>query len=74
MRLHFRAVRAIPADCFRSDYPAQGRAMPPQPFDRLDYARRVLRAEAATIDVVAGRLDDGFERVADYWEYTVEAK
>jgi arabinose-5-phosphate isomerase len=35
------------------------------PFDRLDYARRVIRAEAATLEVVAGRLDDGFDRVAD---------
>lgn len=35
------------------------------PFDRLDFARRVLRAEAATLDVVAGRLDDGFNRVAE---------
>ncbi|MDY3553354.1 KpsF/GutQ family sugar-phosphate isomerase [Gemmata sp. JC717] len=35
------------------------------PFDRLAYARRVLRAEAASLDVVAGRLDDGFTRVAD---------
>lgn len=35
------------------------------PFDRLAFARRVLRAEAATLDVVAGRLDDGFNLVAD---------
>jgi arabinose-5-phosphate isomerase len=35
------------------------------PFDRLAYARRVLRAEAASLDVVAGRLDDGFAAVAD---------
>ena len=34
-------------------------------FDQLAYARRVLRAEAASLDVVAGRLDDGFARVAD---------
>jgi arabinose-5-phosphate isomerase len=34
-------------------------------FDRLTFARRVLRAEAATLDVVAGRLDEGFNRVAD---------
>jgi arabinose-5-phosphate isomerase len=34
-------------------------------FDRLAYARRVLRAEAASLDVVAGRLDDGFTQVAD---------
>jgi arabinose-5-phosphate isomerase len=35
------------------------------PFDRLAYARRVLRAEAASLDVVAGRLDDGFTAVAE---------
>jgi arabinose-5-phosphate isomerase len=35
------------------------------PFDRLAYARRVVRAEAATLEVVAGRLDQGFDRVAD---------
>lgn len=35
------------------------------PLDRLAYARRVLRAEAASLDVVAGRLDDGFIAVAD---------
>ena len=35
------------------------------PFDRLDYARRVIRAEAATLEVVAGRLDDGFDHVAE---------
>ena len=38
---------------------------PPLPFDRLEYARRVLRAEAASLDVVAGRLDTGFVAVAD---------
>ncbi len=38
---------------------------PESPFDRLSYARRVLRAEAASLDVVAGRLDDGFTQVAD---------
>lgn len=38
---------------------------PHTPFDRLAYARRVLRAEAASLDVVAGRLDDGFTAVAD---------
>lgn len=36
-----------------------------RPFDRLAYARRVLRAEAASLDVVAGRLDDSFAAVAD---------
>ena len=35
------------------------------PFDRLAFARRVLRSEAATLDVVAGRLDEGFDRVAE---------
>lgn len=38
---------------------------PDAQFDRLAYARRVLRAEAASLDVVAGRLDDGFTQVAD---------
>ena len=33
--------------------------------DRLDFARRVLRAEAATLAVVAGRLDDSFTAAAD---------
>jgi arabinose-5-phosphate isomerase len=37
----------------------------PPPFDRLAFARRVLRAEAASLDVVAGRIDDGFSAVAD---------
>jgi arabinose-5-phosphate isomerase len=37
----------------------------PLPFDRLAYARRVLRAEAASLDVVAGRLDDGFVAVTE---------
>ncbi|MFM8274868.1 MAG: SIS domain-containing protein [Gemmata sp.] len=35
------------------------------PFDRIAFAKRVLRAEAASLDVVAGRLDEGFIRVAD---------
>ena len=35
------------------------------PLDRLAYARRVLRAEAASLDVVATRLDDSFTAVAD---------
>jgi arabinose-5-phosphate isomerase len=35
------------------------------PFDVLAFARRVLRAEAATLDVVAGRLDESFNRVAE---------
>ncbi|MBN9118671.1 MAG: KpsF/GutQ family sugar-phosphate isomerase [Planctomycetes bacterium] len=38
---------------------------PVPPFDRLAYARRVLRSEAASLDVVASRLDDGFTAVAD---------
>ena len=38
---------------------------PTPPLDRLAYARRVLRAEAASLDVVATRLDDGFAAVAD---------
>src|SRR5687767_7848397 len=38
---------------------------PAPPFDPLAYARRVLRAEAASLDVVATRLDDGFTAVAD---------
>jgi arabinose-5-phosphate isomerase len=36
-----------------------------EPLDRLAYARRVLRAEAASLDVVATRLDEGFTAVAD---------
>jgi arabinose-5-phosphate isomerase len=35
------------------------------PLDRLAYARRVLRAEAASLEVVASRLDDGFSAVAE---------
>jgi arabinose-5-phosphate isomerase len=38
--------------------------MTPPAFDRLDFARRVLRAEAAAVEAVAGRLDAGFEQVA----------
>lgn len=34
-------------------------------FDRLDFARRVLRAEASSLAVVAGRLDESFSTVAD---------
>src|SRR5437763_1901126 len=34
----------------------------PQPDDRLDFARRVLRAEAAALDLAARRLDDSFLR------------
>lgn len=39
--------------------------MPPPSFDRLAFARGILRAEAASLDVVANRLDDAFEQVAD---------
>lgn len=35
------------------------------PFDPLGFARRVLRAEAASIQVVADRIDDSFARAAD---------
>lgn len=35
------------------------------PFDRLDFARRILRAEAASVEVVASRLDDSFEQLTD---------
>jgi arabinose-5-phosphate isomerase len=34
-------------------------------FDRIAFASGVLRAEAATLDVVAGRLDETFNRVAE---------
>jgi arabinose-5-phosphate isomerase len=37
----------------------------PPPDDRLDYARQVLRAEAAGLELVAGRLGDSFLRAAD---------
>ncbi|MDB5308697.1 MAG: KpsF/GutQ family sugar-phosphate isomerase [Gemmataceae bacterium] len=33
------------------------------PFDRLAFARGILRAEAASVEVVASRLDDSFDRV-----------
>src|SRR4051812_20005219 len=35
------------------------------PFDRIAYARRILGAEAAALETVAGRLSDGFNSVAD---------
>src|SRR3954447_17897592 len=38
---------------------------PPAADDRLDYARRVLRAEAAALELVARRLDDSFLRCVD---------
>ncbi len=34
-------------------------------FDKLAFARRVLQAEAASLQVVAGRLDGAFEAVVD---------
>jgi arabinose-5-phosphate isomerase len=34
-------------------------------FDGRAYARRILRAEASSLAVVADRLDDGFDRVVD---------
>ena len=34
-------------------------------FDRLGFARGILRAEASSLEVVANRLDDGFEQVVD---------
>jgi arabinose-5-phosphate isomerase len=34
-------------------------------IDRLDYARQILRAEAAGLELVAGRLDASFLRAAD---------
>src|SRR5262245_19347896 len=33
--------------------------------DRRAFARNILRAEAAALSVVADRLDDGFDRVAE---------
>jgi arabinose-5-phosphate isomerase len=35
------------------------------PFDRLAFARQILRAEAAAVELAAGRLNDSFERVVD---------
>ena len=35
------------------------------PFDRLAFARQVLRAEAASVEAVSERLDDSFERLVD---------
>jgi arabinose-5-phosphate isomerase len=35
------------------------------PFDRVAYARRILTTEAAALEAVAGRIDGGFERVAE---------
>ncbi len=34
-------------------------------LDRLDFARRILRAEASSLEVVASRLDDSFEAVTE---------
>src|SRR5438309_1260874 len=33
--------------------------------DRLDYARQIIRAEAAALELAAGRLDDAFDRAID---------
>jgi arabinose-5-phosphate isomerase len=38
---------------------------PARPDGRLDHARRVLRAEAAALELVARRLDDSFLRAVD---------
>ena len=38
---------------------------PAPPFDRVAFARRVLETEAAALGTVAGRLGDGFDRVAE---------
>lgn len=35
------------------------------PFDRVAYARRILEAESAALTEVAGRIDAGFDRVAE---------
>src|SRR4051812_16413158 len=40
-------------------------AAPPRADDRLDFARRVVRAEAAALGLVADRLGDAFLRAAD---------
>jgi arabinose-5-phosphate isomerase len=39
--------------------------VPPPTFDRLAFARTVLRSEAASLVLAAGRLDARFERVVD---------
>ena len=38
---------------------------PSRPDDRLDYARQILRAEAAGLELVASRLGDNFLQAAD---------
>ncbi len=38
---------------------------PPTELDRRAFARRILRAEAASLSVVADRLDDGFDQVVE---------
>jgi arabinose-5-phosphate isomerase len=38
---------------------------PAHPFDRVAFARGVLETEAAALGTVAGRLGDGFDRVAE---------
>src|SRR5262245_26283688 len=42
------------------------------PDDRLDYARRILRAEAAALEVVARRLDDSFLQTIALFAAAVE--
>jgi arabinose-5-phosphate isomerase len=37
----------------------------PSPDDRLDFARQLVRAEAAALELVADRLDDSFLRAVD---------
>ena len=38
---------------------------PTRPDGQLDYARRILRAEAAALELVARRLDDSFLQAVD---------
>ncbi|HEY7427585.1 MAG TPA: KpsF/GutQ family sugar-phosphate isomerase [Gemmataceae bacterium] len=43
----------------------------PQSGARLDYARQIVRAEAAALELVAGRLDDSFLQAVDLlWRLT----
>ena len=37
----------------------------PEPADRLEYARQIIRAEAAALECVASRLDASFERAVE---------
>jgi arabinose-5-phosphate isomerase len=48
--------------------PFQPRPASPGPDDRLDYARQIIRAEAAALECVAGRLGDSFLRAVDLLE------